>query len=59
MTLSPDDPEILHRRCRKRKLAGELKIPCSKLQGIFDRKEWGLFMIRSLSRFSRWMGPGG
>jgi hypothetical protein len=23
--------------------------PCSKLQGIFDRKECGLFMIRSLT----------
>jgi hypothetical protein len=49
MTLSPDDPEILHRRCRKRKPAGESKIPCSKLQGIFDRTEYGLFMIRSLT----------
>jgi hypothetical protein len=27
----------------------QLKIPCSKLQGIFDRKEYGLFMIRSLT----------
>jgi hypothetical protein len=33
-------------------LAGELMLvfeePCSKLQGIFDRKECGLFLIRSL-----------
>jgi len=43
MTLSPHDPEILHRRCRKRKPAGELKIACSKLQAIFDRTECGLF----------------
>jgi hypothetical protein len=26
-----------------------LKIPCSKLQGIFDRKECGLLLIRSHS----------
>jgi hypothetical protein len=26
-----------------------LKIPCNKLQGIFDRKECGPFMIRSLT----------
>jgi hypothetical protein len=26
-----------------------LKIPCNKLQGIFNRKECGLFMIRSLT----------
>jgi hypothetical protein len=49
MTLSLHDPEILHRRGRKRKPPGELKITFSKLQGIFDRKECGLFMIRSLT----------
>jgi len=38
----------------------ELKIPCSKLQGIFNRKDCGLFMIRMrwLSRFSRWGALG-
>jgi hypothetical protein len=28
---------------------GELKIPCNKLQVIFDRKECSPFMIRSLT----------
>jgi hypothetical protein len=28
---------------------GGLKIPCNKLQGIFDRKECGPFMIRALT----------
>jgi len=27
----------------------QVEAPCSKLQGIFDRKECGLFMIRSLT----------
>jgi len=43
MTLSPHHPEILHRRCRKRKPAEELKIACSNLQGIIDRKECARF----------------
>jgi len=34
-----------------------LKIPCSKLQGIFDRKECGPFIIRSLSRFNTLQKP--
>jgi len=35
-------------------LVRQLKIPCSKLQGIFNHKECGLFRIRSLLRFNNW-----
>jgi hypothetical protein len=58
MTLSPHHPEILHRRGRKRKPAGELKIPAASCRESSTVRNALAFAVQPLDGAGRMIPPG-